>query len=405
MNVKVQLGLLVTALMGVGQIASAQSTPIGLPGNAYRPVGHPPLVQQAQFCPPPGPAYGPGPGYVDVCPPDSSVYAELLPQDRFAIQENEFDFLQVCREATRNTYFRVEYLNGETFRHDKRTLGHPLNRPGFGNINDPFLVYHTDDIRGNPLLLDPALGVIIGGTASLAKAPHTGDLNWDELSGIKAVLGVPIFKRAAVEVGFWGLEDTRDDLNAAVPMGIPLSSPLLGIDIDPADATIELFLQGRNGARDPLLIAIPITRDGQPGERTILYDADFVSRYSSSVWSMDVNMVYDLVIPGGGFTFQPILGYRHEEYGERLTFGGSFDNRSQVLFDPVSLQPVALQEPLTNLIDSKVYNYRDQVQIGFRSETQLHDRVSLGVEPKVGLGLNLIRSSVETQNAREPGDP
>jgi len=347
------------------------------------------MVQPVQYAAP-GPYGTPYGGPAPGCAPDPYLYADLLPEDRFALQPPEQDLLRICREAARGTYVRIEYLNGEIFRHDQRTLGEKLDLPGSFRPEDPFIITNTDNVF-----------------SSLVQIPTTRDLNWDELNGIKGTLGLPLWKTGGIELSFWGLEDTSDDLNVPDLPGVDfLNTPtLVGTEPVPSNFTTLRYRVGPNGSQIPTILATTLTTDGQPGTRAILYDAAFFSSYSTSVWSMEVNYIHDLKVPGDGVTFKPLIGYRHEEYGERLTFGGTFDNRSQYLSDPVTGIPLVLANPISNLIDSKVYNFRDALQLGFRSELQVHDRVQLGIEPKVALGANLIRSSVETSNVREPGDP
>lgn len=226
---------------------------------------------------------------------------------------------------------------------------------------------------------------------------------------MRGSFGIPIAENASFEASFWGLEDAGDSINIK---DIPPSSEL-----------------GAFGFRRTRAYAITLTTDGQVGpqdldgyvrNRVILYDESFFSHFKADLWSADANYVLDLRNDSDGWVLQSILGYKHTEYGEEFAFGGGFNNSSGSFgalgtFDPTisyldvsdgdtTTQAVGvLATPVTNRVESHSRNFRNELQLGLRSEWQ-SKFVSLGVVPKVGLGAALVRQKVTTSNLREPGD-
>ncbi len=314
-----------------------------------------------------------------------TAYAELIPDGRLSTLSLDTPLGTAIKTHASGSWMRLEYWNAKIGHRGGRSLGEPiadLNGNVIDNISEPF------DL---PLFPSQDLPIIFTGRAV---APTTDGTDWDDIGGIKGSFGIPLDQRSWIEGSVWALEEQGESLR--VPSIPPTSlAPTFGV------FPVEF-------------IVIPFTIDGQPGSfqnlpnspasiaPIIVYDTDFFSEYSVNVWSAEINHVYDLRIPHDGWTLQSIIGYRHEEYSERLTFGGTFGNISGYATDgTVNTGP--LTNPQTNRIDSKVHNYRNALQFGFRSEVKQRG-LTLGVEPKVALGLGLIRSRVNTSNAREPGD-
>lgn len=312
-------------------------------------------------------------------PLDAAAYATLVPDRRVSGFEGTPPLRSVFRDHFGGSWIRLDYWDARIGhaggRHIGTTIG-DLNGNLLKNPSQPF------DVPVLPMIGVPAVTTIPG------VAPTSDGVDWDNIGGIKGTFGIPIDSRSHFEATFRGLEEQQTSLIA----------PAI-----PALTSMEVF-----GTIPPQVVVIPYTLDGQPGSLTdipttaIVYDADFFSQYTTNFWAADANYVYDLRIPNDGWTLQSIIGWRHEEYSERLTFGGTFDNRSDFATDTIVNSGI-LATPQSNQIDSKVHNFRHALQFGFRSELKTH-RITFGVEPKVALGVGLIRSRVNTQNAREPGN-
>ena len=233
-----------------------------------------------------------------------------------------------------------------------------------------------------------------GITGAYAQVPTTGQVSWHNAQGMRASFGIPILKVATLETSFWGYANQRAELNTPA---IPAPSQYApGIPPLEDDNSIP-FPLGPHGTNLTTFLATTLTTDGVPGSRIMLYDAGFTSQYESRLKAGNIDLVLNWKTPELGWRMQPIIGYRHEQYGERLAFGGTFDNRSGFL-DGVGI----LATPQTNMIDSKVLNQRDQIEFGLRNELATRF-FTVGVQEKFALGSNVVRGSVHTSNLREPG--
>ncbi|MDA7527449.1 BBP7 family outer membrane beta-barrel protein [Planctomicrobium sp.] len=319
-------------------------------------------------------------------PQDAATYAALVPDRAGNSERSLFGVVGFAGKHLPDSWIRLEYINALIGHRSGGPLGTPISDLNGNIINttEQFELPIFDPINMPP---EPM--------SVQAIAPTTEDLGFDNIGGIRGSFGIPLDQNSWIEGSFMGLEEQTQ--NAIAPT-IPPSSlnPLFGVD--PVQ-----------------VIVIPFTIDGQIGTLSdptgltplvpasmIAYDAGFFSDYRINLWSAEVNHVYDLRIPHDGWTLQSILGYRHEEYSEQLSFGGSFDNRSGYASDGV-VNTGQFAMPISNRIDSKVHNYRNALQLGFRSEVKQYG-LTVGVEPKVAIGLGLIRAQVDTSNVREPGD-
>ncbi len=330
--------------------------------------------------PPPDGFYGPQAG--------SGVYAELVPDQRFnPFSDGGVPLHTAISPHLPNSWIRLEYWHAKIGHQGGQSLGSTI-RDINGNLID-----NTSERFDLPSV-DPNSTT---GIAGVAIAPSTENIDWDDNNGIKGSFGIPLDTRSWLEGSVWSLEEQGEAL------GVP-SIPPTSLNDGFAGPPVQF-------------IVIPFTIDNQPGTLAdvavntppdgvpvplIVYDADFFSEYTVDVWAAEVNHVYDLRVPHDGWSVQSIFGWRHEEYSEGLTFGGTFDNNSGYATDGVIVTG-PLTNPQSNRISSKVHNFRHALQLGFRSEVK-QNRFTIGVEPKVALGVGLIRSRVNTQNAREPGD-
>lgn len=398
MNARVQFGLLITLSWLVGaRLVCAQGPPPDV--HRVQQTGwH--VFQQAQ-------------------PPQSGIdqtMYELVPTHRDSLTDLGYRLhLGEVEEALSGSWMRMEYMIG-SIHNGGRTLGSAYRDP-FGNLirtDEQYdLVLPAEDplFPGTfPINLTPAIDPVFGDFLTIpVEAPNAGLIDLSDINGIRGSFGIPITKDSWFEASFWGLEDAGDSINIK---DIPPSSEL-----------------GAFNLRRTRAYAITLTTDGQVApqdlngyfrNRVILYDESFYSHFKADLWSADANYVLDLRQPHDGWVLQSILGYKHTEYGEEFVFGGGFNNSSGSfgaldIFDPlVSYLDVAdgdttttavgvLANPVTNRVESHSRNFRNELQLGLRSEWQT-EWFRLGVEPKFGLGAALVRQKVTTSNLREPGD-
>lgn len=315
----------------------------------------------------------------------SGTYAALVPSQAQLPDRQIQGLFAAAENHVSGSWMKLEYFHAR--------IGH----------NGGALGASVRDINGNIIDLDETFDLPIFDPVNVPPLPmsipatgaSTEDLNWDNLGGIKGSFGIPLDSKSSIEAVFWGLEEQTQTIRAP--------------QIPPAS------LVSLHGVPPVQAIVIPYTIDGQAGmlndptntlafnvSPLIVYDAGFFSEYTVNVWTAEVNHVYDLRVPFDGWSMQSIIGYRHEEFSEHLVFGGSFDNRSGYATDGI-INTGQFATPQTNQIDSKVHNFRNALQFGFRSEVKQFG-FTVGIEPKVAFGLGLIRARVKTSNAREPGN-
>ena len=402
MNARVQFGLLGWLVLCHAVQAQQWQEPAGIPSSpqAITPVGWNHMVPSAHA----------GSGHPGAATLAQTEY-ELLPNQHSPLYNLDSRLDLSLLEVVRGSWIRLEYMNAEIDNGAGTTLGAPLaNVP---NVARQFRVERPTLVAPDPT--NAALPITM-----TTQVPETGGIQWDDLNGIRGTVGIPLTKKLSVEGTFWGLEVGSDAIN------LPTIPPTTFMDAHALDNT---FLFATTLTRDGVPLSTfqsanldPITPDFATefaGTATVIvYDQAFFSEYTIDTWSTDVNLVYDLRIPHDGWKLQSLVGYRHTEYGENLAFGGTFANNSNDPFfvdvDPaiVAVEPyfmdlgiiTAFDPAISNRIQSKTRNFRHELQVGLRSELS-HKFFSVGVEPKVALGGNLIRSQVSvSENVRAPGD-
>lgn len=420
MNVRVPFEWLIVFSVVAGSTSVAQDwlppQPVtGLPDSSMAPIQY-------------GPPGSPGTqdyfqSFSSPPPSQQDVYAQLLPDDRGWAYDHDSRIDLRIRQMLEDTWIRVEYLGGTLIRDAGRTLGEPINAanpavaPGpAGDVADPSQQFQ---VLFTPVTTGTGNRTPIGNQIPLAQVPTTHDLSWKHAQGIRGSFGIPVTDNSWIEGRFWSF----GNVSASIPVdGFPPSpntnSVLITNDtsqstfIGSTTLVMNPALFGANSNIKNSLLATTLTTNGQPGSTMIVYDTSFHSLYSAQLWAADADIVFNLITPERGFRLLPILGYRHEEYSERFSFGGTFLNQQVGRVGTTLttaqtngyLGQTLLANPVSNSIASNVYNYRDQIEFGARNEFKTR-WVTLGAEERFGLGSNIIRSEVAVQNVRNPGNP
>jgi hypothetical protein len=123
-----------------------------------------------------------------------------------------------------------------------------------------------------------------------------------------------------------------------------------------------------------------------------LYDDTFTANIRANMWGSELNFVVDAYLPKPMFQLRPIVGFRYMRFNEELRQLGVFDQQD------------LLATPLVSHIDSYSKNSIYAPQIGLRGE-MVSRWLTLGIEPKLGAGVNVYETSVVTQALRSPNDP
>jgi hypothetical protein len=127
----------------------------------------------------------------------------------------------------------------------------------------------------------------------------------------------------------------------------------------------------------------------------LVYDQGFKSSFSSQIWGSQANWVFDGDNLDEGLQIRPLIGFRYINLRERLDQGGNYtfiDNSG-----PSGPVLVIADRRITSDVDNNVFG----PQIGLRSEL-VHRWFTVGVEPKVMLGLNSYRTNVTAERILSP---
>jgi len=340
------LSLLLAGLTAGG--AFAQYGPPQAPG--YGPASYPAVQQPWSNAGYPVPSYGGMP--VDAATAVSpSLETELVPADRGLSWDYDSALDLAVQDTMHGMWFRLEYMNFMFDNPGRGLLGAPL-----ANIDDP----------REPFIISTPASVLL-----VARALDVSPVRFDNINGIRGTWGIPLHA-GHIEAVFWA---TEQDTSTIIGTELPHESPF----------------------QDVQVLVTPLLTNGQPGGNVIIYDESFRAPYSAKMFNAEANFYYNYRNPRLGLRFLPVLGFRHTDYDESLAQRGTFSNRSGA-----SAVPTILSPPLLRQIDSWVDNNTYGVQTGFRSEF-VHQAFTLGVEPKLALGVNHYEATVRTADLRDSG--
>ncbi len=364
-----------------------------------------------------------------VCPPDA------MPWDR----NGNSAFRQFLREVMPNTYFQIEYLSWD------------VDDIGAGSVGAGTLL--TDDVR-NPIPFGLFDVDFLSGQDF--RVPTTEPISFEKLSGLRGTFGVPLtfgtfeVSGFALEEGEAGIRNSVPGFSAIRPFRVPgntaltvpaavgaLNFPVGTIPINIPLTPLQIFLPplvpgapitlptilgdvlAPNlvfSASSSNAVAIPLLQNGQPSLTALVYDVSYSASSHNEIWGTEAKLVLDIGPNHNGMTINPLVGFRYMSFDEQfkqtgvsslgsniLRNGGTLFVGTDPLFLPVN-QPGVLRGPLfTSTIDSEVQNTLYGLQVGSRTEYN-HKWFTLGVEPKVSLGVNNYEAEVTTRNLRSASD-
>ncbi|MDZ4688227.1 MAG: BBP7 family outer membrane beta-barrel protein [Planctomycetaceae bacterium] len=168
----------------------------------------------------------------------------------------------------------------------------------------------------------------------------------------------------------------------------PNGTPIAGIPI-----------QDPRGRGDNFRIVWAIRNDGSdPGLPVNQFP--FLNTYQAalktSVWGTEANWISHGYDDGSSFSFKPLVGFRYAYFAESLRQSGAY---TFVTVNPVNNQPIFNTIP--RKIDSSTVNNLYGPQLGVRAE-MANKWFTLGVQPKVMMGLNSYKANLETANILRP---
>lgn len=177
---------------------------------------------------------------------------------------------------------------------------------------------------------------------------------------------------------------------------LPLGN--LGPTLGPAGTPIAgLLIQDPRSRGDNFRIVWAI-RNPDPIDALI---NPFLNTYQASlktsVWGTEANWVSHGFDNGSPLSIRPMLGFRYAYFAEDLRQSGAY---TFVTVNPINNQPI--DNTIPRSIDATTINNLYGPQLGLRAELA-SKWVTVGVQPKVMLGLNTYRATLETDNILRPG--
>ncbi|MBX3442542.1 MAG: BBP7 family outer membrane beta-barrel protein [Planctomyces sp.] len=286
------------------------------------------------------PSYGPQ-GLPYDCPPGMAPGApQQVGEQGGWLYDDDSRVDMILRETVRHSWFRLEYLNWEIQRPGNKLLGAPLA---------------TQDARDGFPAIDPGNIPRIGVEAFV---PDLGDVQLNNLNGIRGTVGIPTLL-GVFEADAWALGQAADSTR-----------------IRPA-------INFQTGAT--IIPAISLESVGLPSDSTmVLFDTDYRHEWRSNLFGAQANFVFNPVTPEQGASLRPLLGIRYVRFDEELQIRG--------IDSETGTNPRIRSEANNNLVGP---------QFGLRG--QLDSKwISLGIEPKIMLGINRHEDSVAAEQILDP---
>ncbi len=303
----------------------------------------PPPANQAMV---PPYAQGMMPGYGPACPPGSLPSPQLVDPDIFYDRDAPIDL--VFAETLRRGWFRVEYLHWNIKDPGGRILGADMATL---DPKVPFTAFDPGNIpRGFGLL-----GAFV---------PDTSDVRLDSLPGMRLTVGAPT-QWGAFEADIWAIMNASTSINVDPELNTDFTVPFITI-----------------------IPAVTLTTDGAPSDtQMILFDNGYNAEIRSGMWGAQGNWIANPLTPNNTLSLSPVLGIRYVKFDEELRISGS-----------------DIGTATNPRITSKSNNNYVGPQVGMRA-TLASKWLSLGIEPKVLLGINRHQDSVRTSQIFDAANP
>lgn len=238
---------------------------------------------------------------------------------------------------------------------------------GGNDTSDPFEIFDTDS----------------GASLGSAIVPSMSGMTLSDIAGVRGNLAVP-FRGGSVEVNFWGLGQNDDFISVS---GIADRRVT-----DPPDPTVTGL-----GTEENPNIVIPFLTNGVISDSASavarVYDNSFSARLSSQMWGAEVSIFSEYAVPGEGFKFEPMYGFRFINFQESFDMVGTDSNGAGAAAAIIQ----------TDQINSRVTNNLYGPSVGFRTAL-VHRWFVLEAVPRVTFALNNYSAHVSSQFQNSAAD-
>ncbi len=257
---------------------------------------------------------------------------------------------EFLKDMAKESYFRLEYMNWSFKKPGSELLGSATNASL--NPNSFFDVTVAGQFFGE------------------ARVAGTQAIELQHINGVRGTLGIPLLV-GTIEASIFSLETDIGHSDEG-RLGAPAAGNLVGV---------------------PQFIGTTTLTDGVVGTNIFLYDDSFRTAFKSSVWGTEANYLFEPNDPNPGIQIRPMVGFRFLGQNEQFTQVGVFDGQD----DPTVT-------PVRTVIRSAASNDIYASQAGLRIE-YVSRWLTIGLEPKLGFGVNDYDTELDVSRLRSNGDP
>lgn len=276
------------------------------------------------------------------CPPGYGAAQPELVGERPALYDVDSRLDLILRETIKRSWIRFEYLNWNIDGPGNDLLG---ARMATQDARQPFQAFDPGNI--------PRVGVA-------GFVPDLQTVELDNQNGIRATVGIPM-QTGSLEFDVWGIAQASQE-RVIAPQ----------IDLQ----TGVVFLP-----------AITLTSAGTPSDSSmVLFDTSYRNEIRSSLFGTQANYYFNPASTATYLTMKPLLGFRYVKFNEELEIRG-----------------VDATTGTNPRLDSSSHNNLFGPQVGFRTSFD-NQWFSIGVEPKLMLGVNRHEDRVSASDILDPGN-
>jgi hypothetical protein len=291
----------------------------------------------------PAPVQYGGPPQQYACPPGGGydVPPELVGEQPWGYDDDSRLDL-VLKETVRRSWVRFEYLNMNIQGPGHDLLGAQLATQ---DARQPYTAFDAGNI--------PRLGVF-------AVTPDVNGVQLQNNNGFRFTVGVPT-ELGTLEADAWTLAQATNEqrIRPVVDLGTGIT----------------------------LLPAISLQSAGNPSDNTmVLFDTDYRAALRTDLWGTQANFYFNPASAASAISFRPLLGIRYMQFFEELSINGT-----DVL---TGTSPHVLARSNNNMAGG---------QFGFRLSHD-NDWFSLGIEPKLMVGVNRVVDNVKSSDILTAGN-
>lgn len=273
-------------------------------------------------------------------------------------------------ELSKRSWMRVEYLHWSFDGPHNVHVGAPVN-----DLTSPLIV--TTALNNDPQ----------AGNYGVGQIPPLGALSLSDIPGVRGTWGLDL-SNAEFELQVFGTGQADDSFaftniagfRTQDPNALPneTTSTVVGPGVTVVTTTTLTDIPVTGTEASPNYV-IPLLSNGSvadaSGANYLVFDESLSSSFSSQMWGAEASFLTKPYIPGEGFHWQWLGGFRYISYDEEASVQGRF--RNGVANVPGNLTHIAADS--TN----SVYG----PEVGFRSSI-VHRWFSVSATPRIAFAIN-----------------